>query len=100
MEGRERSARAGEGIESVAGAGARARAQDPGTHERGVVMSDLRRTSRTRTPRSRFTITLGVGVLIAVFAVGALAAVGKSTLIGKLEGPEVVTDPAKFPKKF
>ena len=58
------------------------------------------RTSQTRTPRSRFAVALGVGALMWRLAVGALAAVGKSTLIGKLEGPEVVPDPAKFPKTF
>jgi peptide/nickel transport system substrate-binding protein len=37
--------------------------------------------------------------LCGVVAAGALAqGAGKSTLIGKLEGPEVVTDPAKAPK--
>jgi ABC-type transport system substrate-binding protein len=51
--------------------------------------------------RSRLVIALVVGGLSAVLAVGALAqSGGKSSLIGKLEGPEVVTDPAKFPKAF
>jgi peptide/nickel transport system substrate-binding protein len=51
--------------------------------------------------RSRLVIALVVGGLSAVLAVGALAqSVAKSSLIGKLEGPEVVTDPAKMPKAF
>ena len=61
-------------------------------------MVDLGRTPRTRQRRSRFLIALLVGVLTAAVAAGALAQGGKSGLIGKLEGPEVVTDPAKFPK--
>jgi peptide/nickel transport system substrate-binding protein len=53
------------------------------------------------TKRSRLTAILVVGALSAVIAVGALAqSAGKSTLIGKLEGPEVVTDSAKFPRTF
>ena len=64
-------------------------------------MSELRRTSRTQRFRSRFTVALVVGALSGIVAVGALAQVAsKSTLIGKLEGPEVVTDPAKLPKAF
>src|SRR5438034_11065873 len=40
-------------------------------------------------------------ILCGAIAAGALAqSAGKSTLIGKLEGPEVVTDPARFPKSF
>src|SRR3989454_12264421 len=50
--------------------------------------------------RSRFTLALVVGLLGALIAVGAVAQSGKSTLIGKLEGPEVVTDPAKAPRTF
>ena len=61
-------------------------------------MVDLGRTPRTRQRRSRFLIALLVGLLTAAVAAGALAQGGKSGLIGKLEGPEVVTDPAKFPK--
>ncbi len=61
-------------------------------------MVDLGRTPRTRRRRSRFLIALLVGLLTAMVAAGALAQAGKSGLIGKLEGPEVVTDPAKFPK--
>src|SRR2546421_9738652 len=49
--------------------------------------------------RSRLTIALAVAAVGVVAAAGALAQ-SKSTLIGKLEGPEVVTDPAKFPKAF
>jgi len=48
----------------------------------------------------RWRTSLIVGALSLAVAAGALAqGVGKS-LIGKLEGPEVVTDPAKFPKTF
>jgi peptide/nickel transport system substrate-binding protein len=64
-------------------------------------MSEQWRTPRTQRFRSRFTVALVVGALSGIVAVGALAQVAsKSTLIGKLEGPEVVTDPAKFPKAF
>ena len=56
------------------------------------------RTPRIRTLRPRLTAVLVVGALSGVIAVGALAqSAGKSALIGKLEGPEVVTDPAKIP---
>jgi len=62
-------------------------------------MTELRRTPRRWKVRSRLMITLVVGVLSAAVAAGALAqSAGKSGLIGKLEGPEVVTDPAKVPK--
>ncbi len=58
-------------------------------------------TLRTGTLRSRLTAALVVGALSAVITVGALAqSASKSALIGKLEGPEVVTDSAKFPKTF
>src|SRR5712692_363784 len=51
--------------------------------------------------RSRLMAALVVGALSAVIAAGALAqSAGKSALIGKLEGPEVVTDAAKIPKTF
>jgi peptide/nickel transport system substrate-binding protein len=63
-------------------------------------MSDHWRTPRTRTLRSRLTIALVAGTLSTVVAAGALAQMGKSGLIGKLEGPEVVTEPAKQPKTF
>ena len=63
-------------------------------------MTDHRRTPRTRRLRSRLTIALVVGALGTVIAAGAFAQAGKSGLIGKLEGPEVVTDPAKQPKTF
>ena len=63
-------------------------------------MTDLGRTPRTRQRRSRIVMALGVGLLTTVLAAGALAQMAKSGLIGKLEGPEVVTDPAKFPKTF
>src|SRR3989442_3568096 len=49
--------------------------------------------------RSRLTIALVVAAVTVVVAAGALAQ-SKSSLIGKLEGPEVVTDSAKFPKAF
>ena len=63
-------------------------------------MTDLGQAPQTRERRSRFVIALGVGLLTTVVAAGALAQVGKSSLIGKLEGPEVVTDAAKVPKTF
>src|ERR1700693_3975135 len=63
-------------------------------------MTEHRRTPWTRRLRSRLTIALVVGALGTVVAAGALAQGSKSGLIGKLEGPEVVTDPAKQPKTF
>src|SRR5207245_7937110 len=64
-------------------------------------MSKCWRRPQIRTVRSRLTVVLVVAVLCGAIAAGALAqSAGKSTLIGKLEGPEVVTDPAKFPKSF
>ena len=45
-------------------------------------------------------IALVVGLLTIGVAAGALAQMAKSGLIGKLEGPEVVTDQAKWPKAF
>src|SRR2546426_10111592 len=56
--------------------------------ERGSVMTE------------RWRVALVAGVLSGVVAVGALGAASKSSLSGNLEGPEVVTDPAKFPKTF
>ena len=53
---------------------------------------------RLRTLRSGLIVTLVVGALGSVIAVGAFAQGAGKSLIGKLEGPEVVTDPAKFPK--
>ncbi|PYO21666.1 MAG: twin-arginine translocation pathway signal, partial [Candidatus Rokuibacteriota bacterium] len=58
------------------------------------------RTRRICTLRSRLTLALVAGAVSAVVAAGALAANTGKSLIGKLEGPEVVTDPAKFPKTF
>ena len=53
------------------------------------------------TLRFRLMIALVVGGLLGAVAAGALAqSASKSNLVGKLEGPEVVTDPANFPKKF
>src|SRR5713101_8214969 len=62
-------------------------------------MTETRRTPRIRTLRSRLTVALVLGALTVVIAVGALAQ-SKSSLIGKLEGPEVVIDPAKLPTAF
>jgi peptide/nickel transport system substrate-binding protein len=62
-------------------------------------MTEPRRTLRIPTLRSRLTVVLVVAALTGVIAAGALAqSASKTTLIGKLEGPEVVTDAAKFPK--
>ena len=59
------------------------------------------RTMRVRMLRSPVMAALVAAALIGVVAVGALAqSASKSPLIGKLEGPEVVTDPTKFPKTF
>jgi peptide/nickel transport system substrate-binding protein len=55
---------------------------------------------RTRTLRPRFTIVVIAVALVSAIAAGALAQGAGKSLIGKLEGPEVVTDPAKFPKTF
>ena len=64
-------------------------------------MANLWHRPQTGMLRSRLMVTLLVGALICVVAAAALAAdASKSTLIGKLEGPDVITDPAKFPKKF
>ena len=48
--------------------------------------------------RSRLTVAVVVAVLCGAVAVGALAQGMAAALIGKLEGPEVVTDPAQFPR--
>src|SRR5499426_4570088 len=52
--------------------------------------------------RSRLALTLAIGALGGLITAGALAQSGGKTTsyIGKLEGPEVVTDPAKAPKTF
>ena len=65
-------------------------------------MTELRRMPWKRMLRSRLTLTLAIGALSGVIAAGALAqSAGKtSSYIGKLEGPEVVTDAAKAPKTF
>src|SRR2546428_11966328 len=50
---------------------------------------------------SRLTAVLVVSLLSGALAVGALAqSASKSSLVGKLEGPEVVTDAGKAPKAF
>jgi peptide/nickel transport system substrate-binding protein len=52
-----------------------------------------------RTLRSRLTFTLVAVAVSGVIAAGALAqSATKTTLIGKLEGPEVVTDASRMPK--
>src|SRR5437667_8088105 len=63
------------------------------TRERGRLM-------KTRTFRSKLTIALAVGALTCVVAAAAIAQNAGKSLIGKLEGPEVVTDAAKAPKTF
>ena len=63
-------------------------------------MTQLRRVLRSRTFRSRGILALVGLVLSAAMVAGALAQGAGKSLIGKLEGPEVVTDPAKFPKKL
>jgi peptide/nickel transport system substrate-binding protein len=51
--------------------------------------------------RSRLSVAFVIAALSLVIVVGALAqGGGKTSLIGKLEGPEVVTDAAKMPKTF
>src|SRR5439155_875876 len=55
---------------------------------------------KTRTFRSKLTIALAVGALTCVVAAAAIAQNAGKSLIGKLEGPEVVTDAAKAPKTF
>jgi peptide/nickel transport system substrate-binding protein len=55
---------------------------------------------RTRTLRSKLTIALVVGAFISIAAAAAIAQNAGKSLIGKLEGPEVLTDAAKFPKTF
>jgi peptide/nickel transport system substrate-binding protein len=55
---------------------------------------------QTRTLRSKLTIALVVGAFISIAAAAAIAQNAGKSLIGKLEGPEVVTDAAKFPKTF
>ena len=55
---------------------------------------------RTRTLRSRLMVVGIAMTLVGAVAVGALAQGAGKSLIGKLEGPEVVTDAAKAPKSF
>src|SRR5678816_1803961 len=57
------------------------------------------RTVRNSPLRTRLAAVLVVSAFSGVVAAGALAQTGTS-LIGKLEGPEVVTDASKFPKTF
>src|SRR5919108_5633301 len=59
------------------------------------VMTDL-----TRILRSRLIVALVMTALTGVIVGGALAQGAGKSLVGKLEGPEVVTDPAKMPKTF
>src|SRR4029453_617403 len=70
--------------------------------ERGTLMTELRRMPWKRMLRSRLALTLAIGALSGAIAAGALAQSGGKTTsyIGKLEGPEVVTDPAKAPRTF
>src|SRR5260370_19748627 len=72
------------------------------THDNGGrVVANLWHRPQTGMLRSRLMVTLLVGALICVVAAAALAAgASKSTLIGKLKGPDVITDPAKVSKKF
>src|SRR5207247_3232978 len=71
--------------------------QLPGTSSVGRSKGETSMTTRW----SRLTAVLVVGLLSGAVAVGALAqSGGKSSLIGKLEGPEVVTDAGKAPKAF
>src|SRR5262245_14912566 len=63
------------------------------TRERGAPM-------KTRTFRFKLTTALVMGALTCVVAAAAIAQNAGKSLIGKLEGPEVVTDAAKLPKTF
>jgi peptide/nickel transport system substrate-binding protein len=87
----------GDGV-AVARRRGQRRHETSSTHQGGRVMSARQRKPRTRTLRTRLTLALGAGVVSAVVVAGALAQVGKSSLVGKLEGPEVVTDAARVPK--
>src|SRR5258706_7346737 len=86
------------------GAGAMGRGQRgherQSSRKRGTRMTGLGQSPRTRQRRSRIVMALLAGLLVALGAAGAIAQVGKSSLIGKLEGPEVVTDAGKWPKSF
>src|SRR5436309_7742881 len=70
--------------------------------ERGTLMTELRRMPWTLMLRSRLALTLALGALSGVIAAGALAqSAGKSSsYIGKLEGPQVVTDAATATQTF
>src|SRR5260370_30423916 len=72
------------------------------THDNGGrVVANLWHRPQTGMLRSRLMVTPLVGALICVVAAAALAAgASKSTLIRKLEGPDVITAPAKVPKKL
>jgi peptide/nickel transport system substrate-binding protein len=63
-------------------------------------MRERQRRPRTRTLRTRLSIVLMAGALSIAVAAGAFAQMSKSGLVGKLEGPEVVTDASKAPKTF
>ena len=58
------------------------------------------RTVRNSPLRTRLAAVLVVAAFSGVVAAGALAQSRQGKLIGKLEGPEVVTDASKFPKTF
>jgi peptide/nickel transport system substrate-binding protein len=55
---------------------------------------------KTRTFRFNLTIALAAAALTGMLAAAAIAQNAGKSLIGKLEGPEVVTDAAKLPKTF
>ena len=57
------------------------------------------RTVRNSPLRTRLAAVLVVAAFSGVVATSALSQTG-SKLIGKLEGPEIVTDASKFPKAF
>jgi peptide/nickel transport system substrate-binding protein len=63
-------------------------------------MREGQRRRRTRSLRTRLSIVLMAGALSIAVAAGAFAQMSKSGLVGKLEGPEVVTDASKAPKSF
>src|SRR5262249_42499308 len=69
----------------------------PGTSSAARSRGETSMTTRA----SRFTAILVASLLSGARGVGALAqGPSKSSLMGKLEGPEVVTDAGKAPKTF